>query len=716
MAENSNKREGNTNINGSKHALFSDNENKPKNSIKAITSQLNLVDTPKSHIIIRSKYTERFVETFCCHFVKSSLDTIYIPLLCLTIIPLLCSSLFIILWFYSNGLAQQTDYIHLTIESMAERTRHSIIDEFWIPQMLISMTIGALFNGDLDINAATMNGEYDDIMISFSNIPHTESIFSLGMYNSNSNTLLIGYRANNNMNIWNFNGTCSKNYTYGASIGYINNLTVSCDYDVSSRDWYTLGMNNLNKAIWTEPYSFIGGYSGMSLVAAFEYDDTILIFICEIIVDIFKTALTKNILMPEGSVIMIATPKLDIIASTNDQTDPMIVSTVEYLKQQNVNGKLQLQEQSVSYFDPNNGYSMSIFPFEMVYVNFIPIIDMDNNGSINDIHLIKPLLLNNSNDYQYGYIIITNDDTYLFNIDLALIISWIVLPLVLIAAITLICINMKYHDDQIVRKELQENQARVKWLSTRRLSGQFTPGSKVINTKQAIELATVAEWAQTMNNTFPNTDTKSKIKTVKLKRKKLQKGDRVATKDGKTGTVQYITKLLEDSAFSLIGLELDNGKTVFTNLNNIILSELYPMTNTMNENLNQIQEEDINNMDDVKDNKQSNYKKLKIDSKSPDASLSVMNTYDNSEQKRCCYLSQQKLIFASFCHIMCLCLILIGLWSALLNSAKSNLIQNIMAKQEWGSAKDEVMELYEKSEMVLAIYKDRYERGDFKMD
>ena len=52
----------------------------------------------------------------------------------------------------------------------------------------------------------------------------------------------------------------------------------------------------------------------------------------------------------------------------------------------------------------------------------------------------------------------------------------------------------------------------------------------------------------------------------------------------------------------------------------------------------------------------------------------------------------------------------------LLHSAKSDLVYNIMAKQEWGSARDEVMDLYEYSEMVLSIYTERYLRGDYDID
>ena len=102
---------------------------------------------------------------FCFRFVNSSRGTIYLPLLFVTLVSLLCGSLFIIVWFYQHGLSQQTDAIQLTVDAIGERTRNTIIDEFWVPQMLLSLTIAGLFDGDLEKNASKANGEYDDFWL-----------------------------------------------------------------------------------------------------------------------------------------------------------------------------------------------------------------------------------------------------------------------------------------------------------------------------------------------------------------------------------------------------------------------------------------------------------------------------------------------------------------------------------------------------------------------
>ena len=54
-------------------------------------------------------------------------------------------------------------------------------------------------------------------------------------------------------------------------------------------------MANMDKnQHWIEPYLFVEGYFGMSLVASFEYDGTLLIFFCEIRVDTLSTTVLSK--------------------------------------------------------------------------------------------------------------------------------------------------------------------------------------------------------------------------------------------------------------------------------------------------------------------------------------------------------------------------------------------------------------------------------------
>ena len=160
-------------------------------------------------------------------------------------------------------------------------------------------------------------------------------------------------------------------------------------------------------------------------------------------------------------------------------------------------------------------------------------------------------------DYQYGYIVLANSDTYLYNIELAYILSWIVLVTMFTSITALICVNMKYHDDGIGNDQYKANKARMRWLQDRR----STTNNSI---HKSIELTSIS-------NTFTTqTQTSTKPLSPEKRLKILKIGDKATTKDGKTGTIVHMTSLLENKEFALIGLELENGKTVFTNMTNIV--------------------------------------------------------------------------------------------------------------------------------------------------
>ena len=134
------------------------------NSIKLITNQLHAFHKEKT---IRSKHQygqssltllkeniEKRLETSCIGFIKNR-DTIYAPLLCIVILTMLIGSIFITLWWKTHGHDQISSAMFLATEAVSERVKNRIIDQFFVPQMLISLTIGALYDGDITINNIT---------------------------------------------------------------------------------------------------------------------------------------------------------------------------------------------------------------------------------------------------------------------------------------------------------------------------------------------------------------------------------------------------------------------------------------------------------------------------------------------------------------------------------------------------------------------------------
>eukprot|EP01083_Nonionella_stella_P070848 189819_1 len=699
------------------------------NSIKYITSKLNLMRTLNEEQSVRRRCTEVFAERFCCSFVSSSINTIYIPLLCLTVVALLSTSLFIILWFYSHGLYAQMEAMQISTTALGERIHNSIVDEFWVPQLLMSMAIGSLYHGDLHINAAASNGTYDAYLVAFSKMERAESIFGLGLYNADDKTLLMGYRGNTQMMIANYNGTCRQDMAYTTRHTECSECSIDCEYDPTTQAWYALAIDNMNRAIWTEPYWFAEGYMGMSLVSAIEFDETLVIFVCHMRVDTLSHFALLKTGTPPNSVLMFATSEVHIIASSTDEVyltdgdpieNPLIASTVEYL-----NNQQNMTDMAARITEE---YTLSVFPFRMVYVNFIPTMDM-NATDYDDMQLIRPLSLNNSDDYQYGYLLITHDDTYLYNVDLALMVSQISLGVVLMTTIVLICVNMKYYDANIGKATLNANSQRLHWLSNANEKGLKRPLSVSLK-KFGLSAVEMSEPKQRDESAYSAvsatmTDMKS-IAPISImqpagfsqsfnKKKRFKIGDRVRTRDGKKGHITQITKLMEDKSFGLIGLLLEDGTTVFTNKHNIAGHEevvLAEITETFGPNTNGAR---ASASSSKKWEKAQSYSVKRDDAKA-EAIPGIPEEEEEKEKRECLELTQQQLMIASFVQNVVLVLFLIVMWAYLLSSAKSDLTENLLAKHEWGSVRDEVFNLYDKAEMVLQIYRDRLERGSLDFD
>ena len=83
--------------------------------------------------------------------------------------------------------------------------------------MILSIAIGGLLAGDVDINAASdASWDYDEFFIQYRNYDASQnSVYSLYMYESGNNTMSGSYRdSSSDSIIFVFDGECGYDYLY----------------------------------------------------------------------------------------------------------------------------------------------------------------------------------------------------------------------------------------------------------------------------------------------------------------------------------------------------------------------------------------------------------------------------------------------------------------------------------------------------------------------
>ena len=156
-----------------------------------------------------------------------------------------------------------------------------LLDQFWVPQMFASLSIGGLTTADLSPNATLdTDWNYDAFFASFSEISHSSAVFSVYMYDHVEDKMLGSYRepGDGSVVIISFNGRCRFDRPYDASkrrrvhtinetsnafnISRIPNFN-NCRYSPSLREWFIKGQSlGSGRAEWTEPYAFSEGPYG----------------------------------------------------------------------------------------------------------------------------------------------------------------------------------------------------------------------------------------------------------------------------------------------------------------------------------------------------------------------------------------------------------------------------------------------------------------------
>eukprot|EP01084_Bolivina_argentea_P008905 16657_1 len=354
----------------------------------------------------------------------------------------------------------------LALQTLGDRTQKSMIYEFWKPQMFINSAINAVLNTELlDKNAANDSSyKYDYYMQQFSDHKHVDNVWSLFLYNDDTNLLIGAARStgsdDHEIHLIVYDDSCLIEYGYDTTkqMRDINNINlVDCSYDPRSRPWYKLSDDmssdidyNISRSGWTHPYEFAGsqGDIGISFVAPIiDSDGTLLIFLCEMSVTSLSNSFQDTFTsIPVGTVLMIATPSINdtsldvIVSSTNDtlinnlrSTDnELITDTINYLKENsNIDNDKDIKNM---LYDENKGYYFSLYPFSSLYL------DLYGDTADN--------LILNKTEWEYGYVIIANDLSYLGLVDTASTISIIITIIMIIISFLNICWQINYYQQK----------------------------------------------------------------------------------------------------------------------------------------------------------------------------------------------------------------------------------------------------------------------------
>eukprot|EP01083_Nonionella_stella_P009324 26900_1 len=539
-----------------------------------------------------SDYTE------CIH----NLDRIYIKTLCLIMTAMLLGCLFIIIYYYHHGIGQANDAMFLSLEAIGDRLTGIMSNEFWIPQMVASLTIGGLTTGDLLPNASLYSFphyKYDQFFASFTTLSHTTAVFSVFLYNHDLNTMIGAYRvpddadfANGSTVIIHYNGTCRQDRLYDDKMRMrmifehfgVRNTDLpdylNCEYEPKSRAWYHKSKHiGVGRSQWTEPYVFNEEHQGMSYVAPVLWKGINLIFVVEVTTYTLSVAVSHEVQhLPEGSLWMIVTPGLNAVASSVNETwivtddanctncysdNHMIRDAIEWMKQENVSG-----EQHLTAYPIHDDHDISLYSFPINHVNLHPKPPYADSNE----YMVKPLQLNHESDYQYGNAVIVNDEHYVSDVRNAYVACWGITCVSIAGVLILILCNIRYNMIEQRNLGRQGRSGIIRATSTKRLRVASSKISSFHHQKSQSRSFSSISVRDSMATTPINGSSMFSHQTTTTRMPAV--GDRIKTKDNKYGTVKFIDKVRgarDTSMYVLVELEADKG-TVLVPLTNVIMN------------------------------------------------------------------------------------------------------------------------------------------------
>eukprot|EP01083_Nonionella_stella_P235708 828482_1 len=290
----------------------------------------------------------------CGTFIKQ-FDRITFRVIWMLVLSLSWGCLITWFWMHHRSRAQISVAITKSAKAIAGRAIQAMEYEFFVPQMLINVAIGGLFNGDLSLgnpNDYVSNGQYDEFFVQYRQYAAAhQSVYALYVYESRNKTVIGTFTADDGVSsvVYVFNGSCGHEYGYDETTKQRDPNDMSfegCWYYPESRAWFTKAQAlSLYESGWTEPYQFSeNNQIGLSLVHRIDHDGFDVIFIAEFTIQsiesIFYTF--ENV---KGGITYLITPGGSVIASDIGEIDcdddsitdcsashPLLLDSVELLR------------------------------------------------------------------------------------------------------------------------------------------------------------------------------------------------------------------------------------------------------------------------------------------------------------------------------------------------------------------------------------------------
>eukprot|EP01083_Nonionella_stella_P015704 43936_1 len=655
----------------------------------------------------------------CCldDYIKDyvhNLDRFYIKIACLMVLAVVLGSVLIISFYHSSGTDQANDAMFLSLEAIGDRASLLMAQEFWIPQIFASLAIGGLTTGDLHPNASLYtypHYRFDEFFTAFTTASHTTAVFSVFMYNSDLNTIIGARRHKHHTYIVSFDDGCRTIRRYNASLKMRDMKDHSikehnCTYNPHDVPWYALAHQiGVGRSQWTEPYVFADArFSGMSYVAPVMWKNHHLIFVVQVTTLTLAKAVSQEVQqLPRGSLWMIVTPGNNVPASSTNKTmmdvpgcpkskcatnDSKIVAAIDWMKENEIDKQEHFSSLAIGE------YQISIYSFKMNHVNLYPPKQYTQSNQ----YMNKWLELNNESDYQYGYVVIVNDDSYLQEIGYAWWLSCALALLSLVCIIAWIGCNARYNnmEQEVLARQGRSRSTLIRVMHSKRLQ--------------------IVESNMNLFQKVASVNIQSSVETPVV-------GDRVETSNHQFGIVQFVGGLQDKTHF---GLKLHTkDASILVNLDDIVRN-LGPPNDAANSRLLSVASGSI-----IKEDESDTSSEDEMKSHLPHIAsfrTSFTGSYITSDSESTNECTDDKYWFDSFCfitqkwlrRILFACVMIeligiVGIWETLTTNATEALFQNLMATHEWLSIQDEVYQLHDFTEIITDVIRDRFYRNNMDL-
>ena len=416
--------------------------------------------------------------------------------------------LFTNFWYFYGSTAQTDQAMELAIESIGERARNQLVFVYWIPQLFTGYLISGLRTGAYNmIGNETMmqTGEYDAYFGGFAEVPNSDAMFSIYVYNVDDNIMMGAWRKTDKEDnstdviIRTVTNNCVNEWIYSPSEGERNSTTkmppTGCRYyDATSRGWYNISQSLRDgQSQWSEPTFFDENRDvGMSLVTRLIVDGIEYIFLAEINREQFGDVVNIPNL-PEGASALVLTSEKSVVSTTNGDIelinttgidgnltnkvdtigiDAQSRKTLDHFRvaiEEIVASGEIIEVDDYIYRGSTDEYMIQAFSFYMMYVDFFDGSNIALNPDLG----------------QVGFIVISYDQSYLNTIKLSFYLSWGIFAFMIFVSCSIVCLNVK--SDQQEQKDSVPMGVRAASIGKVRRTGSLMAGAGFLSTANLMQ-------------------------------------------------------------------------------------------------------------------------------------------------------------------------------------------------------------------------------------